>query len=97
MKLQIEARQISNGFIYEAKLLGSKLTLSRALVEHLKASGKLKKEIDADPSWIITAQAKERNGRTYTNLYLTMPKPKTDTSTSAPTSEELKTDDDLPL
>ena len=95
MKLQIEARQIANGFIYEAKLLGSKLTLSRALVEHLKASGKLKKEIDADPSWIITAQAKERNGRTYTNLYLTMPKPKTDAP--APTPATAPAADDLPF
>lgn len=93
MKLQITSREIPQGRIYETKILGTTVTLSRALVDKLKTEGKLKKEVDADPSWIITAQAKERNGRTYTNLYLTCPKPKTDAAPSASAGA----DDDLPF
>lgn len=91
MKLQITSREIPQGRIYETKILGTTLTLSRALVEKLKAEGKLKKEITAD-DWIITAQTKERNGRTYTNLYLTCPKPKTDAAPAASAGA-----DDLPF
>lgn len=83
MKLQITSREIPQGRIYETNILGTTLTLSRALVEKLKAEGNLKRVITAADDWIITAQTKERNGRTYTNLYLTCLKPKTDAAPAA--------------
>ena len=92
MKLQITSREIPQGRIYETKILGTKLTLSRALVEKLKAEGELKKEITAAGDWIITAQTKERNGHTYTNLYLTCLK----AQTAAPVASAYA-DDDLPF
>lgn len=79
MKLQLTKKDLPNGAgaIYEAQILSTKVTLSKALVAKLKEEGKLKKTVEADDTWIITGMAKERNGKTYVNLYLTIPKSKT--------------------
>lgn len=85
MKITLEKKQLDDGgAIYSAQLFGQKITLSKALVAREKEAGRFKKEMEVGADWFLTATAKEKNGKTYTNFYFTVKKPKAE---AAPTSD----------
>lgn len=77
MKIKYEQR---NGtFFYYTFIYGTKVNLSKALVDALKQEGIFAEEIDTDKfsrksDLILTSQAVQKNGKTYINLYLTLKK-----------------------
>lgn len=77
MKISVEAKKMNDGgFLYQTKVFGQQICLSKALVAREKDAGRLKQEMETGEDWLLTAKAKERNGKTYTNFYFTIAKPK---------------------
>lgn len=78
MKITLDKKQLPDGgAIYSVKLFGQQITLSKALVAREKEAKRFAKEMEIGSDWLLTAGAKERNGKTYTNFYFTLKKPKT--------------------
>lgn len=94
MKITLEKKQ-HNGFAFlETEIMGAKVTISKALTDHLKETGKLKKVIETDDSMVLVATTKEgKGGKVWANLFLTLRKFKS----PEPKFEEVHTDDDLPF
>lgn len=89
MKITLVNKQLPDGrAIYSAKLFGQQVTLSKALVAREKEAKRFAKEMEIGSDWFLTAQAKERNGKTYTNFYFTIKKPKQE-AIPAPSEYEL--------
>lgn len=91
MKLKLTSRKVKDLKFVETEILGAKVTLSKALVEHLKEKGLLTAEavLETTDDMVLIASAKEgKNGKPWANLYLTLKK-----------REEIPApgDDDLPF
>ena len=80
IKITLEKKELGgDSTVYFTNLFGVKITLSRRLVESLRATKKLAKEITVGDDWRLTAQTVEKGGKTYTNFYFSIPKaPDTD-------------------
>lgn len=90
MTLTLKSRKVGDITFIETEVLGAKVTLSKTLTELLKKEKKLAKEITTDARMILVATTKVNNGKTWTNLFLTVKK-------EAKPAEENGTDDDLPF
>lgn len=89
MKITLEKEQHNDTTFLTAEILGAKVTISKALTEHLKETGKLKKQIETTDDMVLVATTKEgKGGKVWANLYLTLRK-------GQPKSEE--SEDDLPF
>lgn len=89
MKITLEKRQHNGITFLETEILGAKVTISKALTDDLKQSGKLKKEIETDDRMVLVATTKEgKGGKVWANLFLTLKKNK---------PAENTTEDDIPF
>ena len=90
MKITLEKEQHNDTTFLTTEILGAKVTISKALTNRLKETGKLKKQIETDDSMVLIATTKEgKGGKVWANLYLTLKKDKP--------AAELDTDVDLPF
>ena len=95
MTITLEKKQHNGITFLETEILGAKVTISKALTDHLKQTGKLKKQIETTDDMVLVATTKEgKGGKVWANLFLTIRKFK---SPNEPNFEEVKTDDDLPF
>lgn len=77
MKLTLKKEQHNESTFITTEILGAKVTLSKALTQKLKDTGRLKKEIETDDSMILVTTTKDgKNGKVWANLYLTVKKDK---------------------
>lgn len=90
MTIEIKKRENKGYTFYETHLFGRVITLSKKLVDKLKAEGKLKKTTEVGADWLLTASTTTKGDKSYTNYYFTVAQPKQAKADS-------DGDDDLPF
>ena len=89
MTLTLKSRKVGKLTFIETEILGATVTLSQKLTNQLKEEKALKQQIETDDRMILVATNKISNGKTFTNLYLTLKKSAEEKTGSEETSDEL--------